>query len=114
VWQPGSAAIPAATAGGLFVRVNTDGVRPLDTPEELRLLETPQVFDREVLLELLAAAPEDTHSRDAWLAAGLPVQLVPARAHNFTIRDADSLHLLRRLLGEPKKASKDKYGGLGW
>jgi hypothetical protein len=37
-----------------------------------------------------------------------------ASGHNFPLRNADALHLMRRLLGESKKAGKDKYGGLGW
>jgi 2-C-methyl-D-erythritol 4-phosphate cytidylyltransferase len=113
-WQPGGAAIPAGSPSGLVVRAAEGGAAVLGQPEELRVLETPEVFDRARLLELLQGTAADTHSRDVWLAAGLPLALVPARPHNFAIRDGDSLHLMRRLLGEPKRASKDKYGGLGW
>ena len=80
----------------------------------LCLLETPQVYDTVALRTALAAHPTAPEAAEACHSAGVPLLLIPARPHNLAIRDGDSLHLLRRLLGEPKKSGKDRYGGLGW
>lgn len=140
VWQPGSAVLPAQTADAPVVRrgnaagtstaaatsaEDVFGSKPqaatpvhelgemLD-PVGLCLLETPQVYDRSALHKALTGSPESTQPLAAAHNAGMPLLLLPAHAHNFAVLDGDGLHLMRRLLGEAKKPSKDRYGGLGW
>jgi 2-C-methyl-D-erythritol 4-phosphate cytidylyltransferase len=95
------------------------GARPRHIEElvatsHLWQLQTPQVFDTAALRGALAAHPALPEPVEACRAAGMALLLIAARPHNLAVRDADGLHLLRRLLGEPKKGGKDRYGGLGW
>jgi 2-C-methyl-D-erythritol 4-phosphate cytidylyltransferase len=140
-WQPGRGVLPVEALAGPLVQGAAGGAAPAaeaasvqdffggGAPQpasplqhvaefiptrHLGLLETPQVYATRELRGALAAHPAAPGAPEACHAAGVPLLLVPARAHNIAIRDGDGLHLLRRLLGEPKKGGKDRYGGLGW
>jgi 2-C-methyl-D-erythritol 4-phosphate cytidylyltransferase len=139
-WQPGGGAVPGGMLDGPLARLghsagdssapataaqdvfgaaraaatSVHAVGELLAPAALCLIETPQVFDRDALVSAMAQAGAGASPLAAAHAAGLPLLLLPARPHNFAVRDHDALHLLRRLLGEPKKGGKDRYGGLGW
>ena len=140
-WRPGISVLPAEHLHGQLAQWSIDGTaaagdtsaaadifgsgKPAaSTPlrhltsfvgnSQLCLLETPQVYDKDALATALAAHPTAVGAPEACHSAGVPLLLLPARAHNFVMRDGDALHLLRRLLGEAKKGGKDKYGGLGW
>lgn len=139
-WQPGSAVVPGrALDGPLLRRGNAAGeaqagttatqdifgsgkqsatalhsVAELLDQQGYCVLESPQVYDRAALLAALTAQPAMAGPANAAQVAGMALLLLPARAHNFAVNDSDSLHLMRRLLGEAKKGGKDRYGGLGW
>lgn len=75
-------------------------VETLERPR-LRLLQTPQVFERERLAEACARFPHGARAPDAAtiaLAAGLTVATYPGSPDNLAVRSEDDLRLAERLL----------------
>lgn len=67
----------------------------------LRLLQTPQVFERDQLVEACARYPAGGGAQDAAtiaLAAGLAVVTFPGGPDNLAVRSEDDLDLAERLL----------------
>jgi 2-C-methyl-D-erythritol 4-phosphate cytidylyltransferase len=83
----------------------------------LQMLQSPQFFPRQALLDALAKAPAPLEcfagTALTYRAAGQAVCLVKGRLENLRLDSEDELRVMQKLLSTgPKK--KEKYTGLGW
>lgn len=80
------AVVPVVPVADTVKRVSPDGTVVATVPrEQLRAVQTPQGFRREVLLAAHASAATGTDDASLVEALGLPVQTVPGSAEAFKV-----------------------------
>lgn len=95
------AAVPVLDVGSTVVEVDPDGGwgTPLDR-SQLRLVQTPQVFRADWLLEAHGGFREDDATDDAQMvhATGYPIRLVQGDVMNIKVTHSADLEMVRLLI----------------